>query len=86
MGRTPIADAVDVDAAVATTRRAFDGTGWSDLQPGERADAMERFADEMAKRSTLIAETVTAENGMPISLSVGANGFSGAALLRYYAV
>ncbi|MEU0196136.1 aldehyde dehydrogenase [Streptomyces afghaniensis] len=85
MGRTPIADAADVDAAVAAARRAFDGTGWSDLQPGERADAMERFADEMAKRSTLIAETVTAENGMPISLSVGANGFSGAGLLRYYA-
>lgn len=85
MGRTPIGDTADVDAAVAAARRAFDGTGWSDLAPGPRADALERFADELEKRSTLIAETVTAENGMPIGLSIPANGFSGASLLRYYA-
>jgi len=85
MGRTPVADAADVDAAVAAARRAFDGTGWSDLAPAERADVLERFAGELEKRSSLIAETVTAENGMPISLSATANGLSGASLLRYNA-
>jgi len=85
MGRTPVADAADVDAAVAAARRAFDGTGWSDLAPAERADVLERFAEELEKRSSLIAETVTAENGMPISLSTTANGLSGASLLRYNA-
>ncbi|WP_461065457.1 aldehyde dehydrogenase family protein, partial [Streptomyces pseudoechinosporeus] len=85
MGRTPVGDSADVDAAVAAARRAFDGTGWSDLEPDARADALERFANELEKRSTLIAETVTAENGMPISLSIPANGYSGAGLLRYYA-
>ncbi|MGW3120106.1 aldehyde dehydrogenase [Streptomyces sp. NPDC001107] len=85
MGRTPLGDAADVDAAVAAARRAFDGTGWSDLAPAERADVLERFANELEKRATLIAETVTAENGMPISLSVTANGYSGAGLLRYHA-
>ncbi|GAB2764525.1 aldehyde dehydrogenase [Streptomyces bullii] len=85
MGRTPISDSADVDAAVAAARRAFDGTGWSDLEPAARADTLERFAHELEKRSTLIAETVTAENGMPITLSVPANGYSGAGFLRYYA-
>jgi aldehyde dehydrogenase (NAD+) len=85
IGRTPLADAADIDAAVTAARRAFDGTGWADLDPAERADALERFADEMAARATLIAETVTAENGMPISLSIPTNGYSGASVLRYYA-
>jgi aldehyde dehydrogenase (NAD+) len=85
IGLTPVGDATDVDAAVTAARRAFDGTGWSDLKPGERADALERFADEMAARATLIAETVTAENGMPITLSMLANGQSGPGILRYHA-
>ncbi|MFJ8111694.1 aldehyde dehydrogenase [Streptomyces sp. NPDC096132] len=85
MGRTPIGDAADVDAAVAAARRAFDDGRWSDLTPAERADALERFAEELEKRSSLIAETVTAENGMPITLSAGANGLAGASLLRYNA-
>ncbi|WP_461061874.1 aldehyde dehydrogenase family protein, partial [Streptomyces pseudoechinosporeus] len=85
MGRTPVGDSADVDAAVAAARRAFDGTGWSDLEPDARADALERFANELEKRSTLIAETVTAENGMPIWLSIPANALAGAGLLRYYA-
>ncbi|MFG1667831.1 aldehyde dehydrogenase [Streptomyces sp. Y7] len=85
MGRTPLGDAADVDAAVAAARRAFDDGRWSDLTPGERADVLGRFADELEKRAGLIAETVTAENGMPITLSAGANGLSGASLLRYNA-
>lgn len=85
MGRTPLGDAADVDAAVTAARRAFDDGRWSDLTPAERADALERFAEELEKRSSLIAETVTAENGMPIALSAGANGLSGASLLRYNA-
>jgi len=39
----------------------------------------------MEERSTLIAETVTSENGMPIGLSATANGHSGAGLPRYHA-
>ncbi|MEW2134853.1 aldehyde dehydrogenase [Streptomyces sp. NPDC005435] len=84
-GRTPLADAADIDVAVAAARRAFDGACWSPLTPAERADAMERFADELEARAALLAETVTAENGMPHSLSVRANGYSGATILRYYA-
>lgn len=85
MGRTPLGDAADVDAAVTAARRAFDDGRWSDLTPAGRTDALERFAEELEKRSSLIAETVTAENGMPIALSAGANGLSGASLLRYNA-
>jgi acyl-CoA reductase-like NAD-dependent aldehyde dehydrogenase len=85
IGRTPVGDTADVDAAVAAARRAFDGTAWADLEPGERADALERFGKELEARAILLAETVTAENGMPIALSIPANGHSGASLLRYYA-
>ncbi|MFD8627915.1 aldehyde dehydrogenase [Streptomyces hygroscopicus] len=84
-GHTPLADAHDIDTAVAAARRAFDDTRWSSLVPAERADAMERFADELEARAASLAETVTAANGMPYSLSVPVNGSSGAAILRYYA-
>jgi aldehyde dehydrogenase (NAD+) len=85
MGRTPLGGAKDIDAAVAAARRAFDGTGWSDLAPGERADALERFATALEARAQRIAETVTGEIGMPISLSKQVNGSFGPAVLRYYA-
>lgn len=85
IGQTPIGDARDIDSAVAAARRAFDGAGWSDLEQSERATALERFADALEARAGLLAETVTAENGMPMSLSVPVNGHSGAAILRYYA-
>ncbi|MFD2685348.1 aldehyde dehydrogenase [Streptomyces phyllanthi] len=85
IGRTPIADAKDANAAVDAARRAFDGSGWSDLSAAERADVLERFAQELEKHAKTLAEVVTAENGMPITLSMPLNGFVGPATLRYYA-
>ncbi|WP_236075590.1 aldehyde dehydrogenase [Streptomyces coffeae] len=85
IGQTPLADAEDAAAAVHAARRAFDSSGWSDLTAAERADVMERFAEELEQRAKLLAEVVTAENGMPFSLSVPLNGFSGSGALRYYA-
>jgi acyl-CoA reductase-like NAD-dependent aldehyde dehydrogenase len=46
---------------------------------------MERFATALQARAHLIAETVTGEIGMPISLSLRVNGGFGSAALRYYA-
>ena len=69
IGGAPDSDPRDVDAAVDAARAAVRGSGWGALQPAERADIMLRFADALESRADETAAIVTAENGMPTSLS-----------------
>ena len=85
IGTVPEAVEADVDAAVAAARKAFDGSGWSDAAPAERAAVMERFMAAVAARGPQIAEAVSAQNGMPIALSSMLEGQFGAGILQYYA-
>lgn len=85
VGSVPLAVNADVDAAVAAARQAFDGGSWSSLEPGVRADYLNRFADALAKRSEETAQMVTRQNGMPITLARMAEGDGPVGLLRYYA-
>ena len=86
IGRAPCAAAADVDAAVAAARRALvDPQGWTQWEPGRRADALERLADALEKRAHEVAALVTREMGMPISVSTVVEGFVPAGVLRYYA-
>ncbi|MDO8383867.1 MAG: aldehyde dehydrogenase family protein [Microbacterium sp.] len=78
----PTADEVDVDRAVEAARRAF--PVWSSTTAHARASAMLRMADELEKRGELLAQTITAENGTPISETRIAAPVS-AGLLRYFA-
>jgi geranial dehydrogenase len=55
------------------------------LSGEERADALERFADAVQEVTAEVAETVTRQNGMPISLSRFLEGKFPLILLRYYA-
>ncbi|MFF2850491.1 gamma-aminobutyraldehyde dehydrogenase [Streptomyces sp. NPDC058001] len=57
----------DVDAAVAAARDAF--PGWSSTTPGERSDAMHRFAAVLADRADEFARAESLQCGKPIKLT-----------------
>ncbi|HEY3686435.1 MAG TPA: gamma-aminobutyraldehyde dehydrogenase [Streptosporangiaceae bacterium] len=61
------ADGTDVDAAVAAAGDAFGE--WSRATPGERSDAMHRWAAVLRGRAEELARTETRQGGKPIRLS-----------------
>ena len=86
IGSVPEAAEADVDAAVAAARRAFDDPdGWSQWEPSARAAAIERLAAELEARSAQLAEAVSQQNGMPISISIMLEGGFPVIVLRYLA-
>jgi len=85
LGTAPEASAADVDRAVSAARRAVDNSEWSAASPTDRAAAMNRFADELERRSGELTRTVSQQNGMPIGLSEAFEGGFATGLLRYYA-
>jgi len=86
LGVTPAAAEQDVDAAVAAARRAFaPGSPWSVWSAGERADLLDRLADEVEKRGAEAAALVAQENGMPFSTAMSVEVALPVAVYRYYA-
>jgi acyl-CoA reductase-like NAD-dependent aldehyde dehydrogenase len=75
IGSVPEAAEADVDVAVAAARRAFDDPdGWSQWEPAARAAAIERLAAVLEARSAQLAEAVSRQNGMPISIATMLEG------------
>ena len=68
IGRVPRGSAQDVDRAVAAARKTFDG-GWSETQPAERAEWLEKLAAALETRVQDIATTISQEVGTPITMS-----------------
>ncbi|MFD5077049.1 gamma-aminobutyraldehyde dehydrogenase [Streptomyces sp. NPDC058371] len=62
-----LASTVDVDAAVAAAREAF--PGWSGATPGERSDALHRFAGVLAERAEEFARAESLQCGKPLKLT-----------------
>ncbi|MGW4124815.1 aldehyde dehydrogenase [Nocardia sp. NPDC004711] len=86
VGTVPEADEVDIDTAVTAARRAFDDpSGWANWDPSQRAEAMQRFATELDKRSDRLADLATEQMGMPTSLAKQSEAVAPSVLLRYYA-
>lgn len=73
----------DIDQAVAAARSAL--PSWRASSPEHRAEMLMAMADALKSRALATSELVTRENGMPISLSRGANGAFPPLLFRYYA-
>lgn len=65
--RYELAGADDVDAAVAAARAAF--PGWSGATPGERSEAMHRFAAVLAEQADDFAYAESLQCGKPLKLS-----------------
>ncbi|RII09615.1 Gamma-aminobutyraldehyde dehydrogenase [Streptomyces sp. YIM 130001] len=62
-----LASTADVDAAVASARAAF--PGWAGATPGERSDAMHRFAAVLGDRAEEFAQAESLQCGKPLKLS-----------------
>lgn len=83
-GSVPDGTSEDVDAAVDSARGAFDGGGWPQLAPSDRAAYLLRIAEEVEKRAEELSLTNTRENGSPVSESAGAAA-NAAGIFRYFA-
>ena len=84
IGQVALAAPSDVDVAVTAAREALSSPAWAGLTPGQRADLLERFADELEKTSADRAALTTIQNGMPIGVATWAEGQGVVDLLRYY--
>ncbi|ASQ97244.1 gamma-aminobutyraldehyde dehydrogenase [Streptomyces sp. 11-1-2] len=62
-----LAGAADVDAAVAAAEAAF--PAWAGATPGERSDALHRFAAVLTERADDLAHAESLQCGKPIKLS-----------------
>jgi betaine-aldehyde dehydrogenase len=62
-----LAGTADVDAAVAAAKEAL--PGWAGATPGERSDALQRFAGVLAEWSGDLAHAESLQCGKPIKLS-----------------
>ena len=67
MGATPAGTPEDVEHAVAAAKAAF--PSWSQTKPQQRADYLEQLSAGLQARSEELAQTITAEVGMPLKLS-----------------
>ncbi|TGA85262.1 aldehyde dehydrogenase family protein, partial [Streptomyces palmae] len=65
--RYRLAGAADVDAAVDAARAAF--PGWAAATPGERSDALHRFAAALTEAAEDLATAESLQCGKPIKLS-----------------
>jgi len=80
----PDGTSADMDRAVDAARRAFDTGDWPRTPVTERIAALQRVAAAYEKRLPEMAETITAENGSPISFSQAAQAPGGWAMLLTY--
>jgi len=68
----PACGPADVDRAVASARRSFDGGAWSRQQPASRAAVLCQFAALVRRHADELALLDTVEMGMPIADSKAA--------------
>lgn len=83
LGDAAMANPDDIAAAVGSARAALDG--WSGRTIAERGEALRNFGKALKARGRETTTLVSRENGMPISISKAANGFSPAMMFDYYA-
>lgn len=83
-GSVPVGNGADLDAAVASSRRAFDRGPWPRMAPADRAAVLRRAADRLELLAELLSLTNTLENGTPVMESRGAAA-NAASIFRYFA-
>ena len=66
LSRVALGGPADIDAAVASARRAFDSSGWSDLPAAVRAEYLTALGRAFAARYEQVAALASADVGTPI--------------------
>ncbi|WP_237421803.1 aldehyde dehydrogenase [Gordonia sp. SID5947] len=69
LARVAAAGPADVDAAVASARKAFDDGDWAHSSPTDRINAVRRLGKLYAEHQADMAETISAEMGAPITFA-----------------
>ena len=75
----------DVDAAVASARRAMDDPAWAEMKPAVRARLIHRLADALEANIDEMAALETLDNGMPLADARHFHLPYAVEQLRYYA-
>lgn len=70
-GTIVLATKADMDNAVTIAKQTLENGTWSDLKPQERIAVVKRFDELHRSRAKEIAELVTADNGIPITHTLG---------------
>ena len=74
----------DISSAVLAARKALTGE-WSKIPSHERAQLLNKLADDIDACMPLVAELEVLDNGMPLALAHYSIAGHGTTLLRYYA-
>ena len=85
INRIAACDAADVDAAVASARRAFQDRRWRGLAPKQRKIILHRFADLMSEHAETLALLECLDTGKPINNTRGFDIGAAINTVRYYA-
>jgi phenylacetaldehyde dehydrogenase len=78
-------DAVDIDRAVKSARRAFDDGPWGRMTPSERGRVIWRIGDLILDHVEELAQLETLDNGKPLSVARAADVPLAADLFHYMA-
>jgi aldehyde dehydrogenase (NAD+) len=84
IARVPEAREADIDRSVAAARDAFEHGPWPRMSGGERADVMARLGAALQQRAEMMATTITAEMGCPISFSTVGQVMASYMVLDYF--
>ena len=84
LGMVARCDGVDVDAAVASAREAFEARSWAGKSPAQRKRIMIKFADLVQKYGPELALLETLDMGKPIKYSQIVDVGATANCLRWY--
>lgn len=79
-GRTP-----DIDAAVASARRAFDDGRWAHKSPAQRKRVLQRFSEKILAAKDELALLETLDMGKPVQYSLSVDVPSCARTIAWYA-
>lgn len=83
-GSVPRGDDEDLNAAVSAATDAFDAGAWPGLHAADRAQYLNRIADEIEARADILSWTNSLENGSPVAETSGAAA-NAAGIFRYFA-
>lgn len=85
LARVAEAGQSDVDRAVASARKAFEGDAWGKLKPAMRAQILSNVADLIDKHAEELAYLETLDNGKPYAHALSFDIPAAAKAFRYYA-